>query len=91
MESPAALLSLTDVSGYECHEFNRVAGPGLRTSELQRPAWPTQPVDQIASMCQPFGPCGLISLRFRWLTHTGKGCGGPLGLNRTPVSLALSC
>ncbi len=38
----------------------------------------------------PLGLEDFFTLRFRWLTHTGKGCGSPPGLSRAETGRFLS-
>ena len=38
----------------------------------------------------PSGLEDFFTLHFRWLTHTGKGCGDPLGLNRRDGALSVA-
>ncbi len=44
----------------------------------------------VALMCRPSRALRTFGHRFRWLTHTGKGCGGPLGLNRRDGALSVA-
>ena len=53
----------------------------------------TAPISRGSLLHGCVAPSGLeafFTLRFRWLTHTGKGCGGPPGLSRRDGTMSVA-